>query len=44
MIGTFCTAGYRLIPSFGRIMSDLQIYQFSIAYGSRLSKVKEMFD
>tara|TARA_B100000965_G_scaffold125334_2_gene104037 strand:- start:346 stop:2070 length:1725 start_codon:yes stop_codon:yes gene_type:complete len=44
MIGTFLAAGYRLIPSFGRIMSDLQIYQFSIAYGSRLSKVKEMFD
>jgi ATP-binding cassette, subfamily B, bacterial PglK len=44
ILGTFLAAGYRLIPSFGKIMTAIQTYKFAIANGSMLSKVKEKFD
>ena len=44
ILGTFLAASYRLIPSFGKIMANIQTYQFSIAFGPRLSKIKEKFN
>lgn len=44
ILGTFIAAGYRLIPSFGRIISQLQIYKFLIPSSFKLSIDKEKFE
>lgn len=44
ILGVFVTAAYRLIPSFGRILSNLQKFQFSIQAAESLSKDREKFN
>lgn len=44
ILGVFVTAAYRLIPSFGRILSKLQAFQFSIQAAEKLSKDREKFN
>ncbi len=43
ILGTFIAAGYRLIPSFGRIISQLQIYKFLIPSSQKLFTDKSKF-
>ena len=43
VLGVFLTAAYRLIPSFGRILSSIQRFQFSIQSAEKLSKDIEKF-
>lgn len=43
IFGVFLTAAYRLVPSFGRLMSNLQRFQFNIQSVEKLSKDKEKF-
>ena len=42
-IGIFLSAAYRLAPSFGKIMSNLQRFQFNIQSADKLSKDIERF-
>ena len=44
LLGIFLTAAYRLIPSFGRILTNLQKFQFSIQAAKNLSKDIEKFN
>ena len=44
ILGVFVTAAYRLIPSFGRILTNLQKFQFSIQAAEKLSKDIEKFN
>ena len=43
-LGVFLSAAYRLIPSFGAIMSNLQRFQFNIPAAEKLSRDKEKFN
>ncbi len=42
-LGVFLSAAYRLAPSFGRIMSNLQRFQFNIPSADKLSRDKLKF-
>ena len=42
-LGVFLSAAYRLAPSFGRIMSNLQRFQFNIQSADKLSRDKQKF-
>ena len=44
LLGTFLAAGYRLTPSFGRIITALQTYKFTILAGSKLLSDKRRFE
>jgi len=43
-LGVFLTAAYRLIPSFGRILGNIQRFQFQIQSAEILSKDVEKFN
>ena len=43
LIGTFLAAGYRLVPSLGKILSQVQSFQYNIQSGVRLLRDKERF-
>ena len=43
LIGTFLAAGYRLVPSLGKILSQIQAFQYNIQSGVRLLRDKERF-
>ena len=42
-LGVFLTAAYRLVPSFSRILSNIQRFQYNIAAAEKLSIDKEKF-
>ena len=42
-LGVFLSAAYRLAPSFAKIMSNLQRFQFSVQTVGKLSRDKEKF-
>ncbi len=44
LIGTFLAAGYRLVPSLGKILSQVQSFQYNIQSGVRLLRDKERFE
>ena len=44
VLGVFLTAAYRLIPSFGRILSNLQSFQFGIQAAAKLSQDRGKFN
>ena len=44
LLGVFVTAAYRLIPSFGKILSSIQNFQFNVQAADRLSKDIEKFN
>ena len=43
-LGVFLTAAYRLAPSLGKILSNIQKFQYSIQSAEKLSIDKEKFD
>ncbi len=43
LIAVFLTAAYRLVPSFSRIMSSFQQFQFYVQTAERLARDKENF-
>ncbi len=43
LLGVFVAAVYRLIPSFGKILSNIQSFQFNIQAADKLSKDIEKF-
>ena len=44
LLGVFLTAAYRLVPSFGRILSNIQKFQYNVQAAEKLSKDIEKFD
>ncbi len=44
LLGVFAAAVYRLIPSFGKILSNIQSFQFNIQAAARLSKDIDKFN
>lgn len=44
LIGTFLAAGYRLVPSLSKILSQVQAFQYNIQSGVRLLRDKERFE
>ena len=44
VLGTFLAAGYRLVPSFSRIMQSIQSYQFYGQAGNKLNIDKQKFE
>ena len=42
-LGVFLTAAYRLVPSFGKILTNIQKFQYNIAAAQKLSIDKERF-
>jgi len=44
ILGTFLAAGYRLVPSFGKILTLIQSYQFNVQAGLKLLRDKEKIE